>query len=305
MVDVMYDVLIIGSGPAGCTAGIFSVRRNLKALVVSDPASLSQTEEATTIEDWPGDMGVHGIELAQKFRDHAKKLGVEFLEDKITDLKVGKSSVKIIGKKSYEGKTLIFATGARHRKGLVKGEDEFSGKGVSYCASCDAPFFKDKDVLVLGGGDSAVMYALLLDQVGARVSLVHRRDELRAAEAWQNKIKKSKVKVLWSTVALEIKGSGKVESAILMNKKTQKKSEVKVDGIFVAFGTVPTSGLARKAGLKLDERGQIIVDRQQKTNVTNVFAAGDCCNNPSKKIVTAAGDGAIAAESVYSFIKDQ
>jgi thioredoxin reductase (NADPH) len=104
MVDVMYDVLIIGSGPAGCTAGIFSVRRNLKALVVSDPASLSQTEEATTIEDWPGDMGVHGIELAQKFRDHAKKLGVEFLEDKITDLKVGKSSVKIIGKKSYEGK---------------------------------------------------------------------------------------------------------------------------------------------------------------------------------------------------------
>ncbi len=304
--DMMHDVVIIGSGPAGCTAGIFSVRRNLKTLVLSDPMSLSMVEEATVVDDWPGELGVGGMELAKRFREHAGKLEVEFREDKVTDLvKAGSCFRMKTQKGSYTGKTLIFTTGSRHRKGLVKGEDEFAGRGVSYCASCDAPLFRGKKTLVLGGGDSAAMYALLLKQIGAEVSIVHRRDELRAAEAWQKKLFKAKIKILWDTVCLEIKGDKLVRSAVLMNKKTQKRQVVQVDGVFVAFGEVPTSELARKAGVKLDERGYIIVDKFQKTNVPCVFAAGDCCNNPSKKIVTAAGDGAIAAESAYSYIKEK
>jgi len=227
--DTMHDVLIIGAGPAGCAAGIFSVRRNLK--------------------------------------------------------------------------TLIFATGAKHRKGLVKGEDEFSGRGVSYCASCDAPMYKGKKVFVLGGGDSALMYALLLDQVGADTTIIHRRDEFRGAESWAKKLDKSNVKKMLSTVALEIKGDTMVKSVVLMDKKTQEKTEVKVDGIFVAFGTVPTSELARKAGVKLDESGYIIASKGNSTSVPCVFAAGDCVSGSSKKIAVAVGAGAVAAESAYDYIK--
>jgi thioredoxin reductase (NADPH) len=300
----MHDVIIIGSGPAGCTAAIFSVRRNLRTLVLSDPSALSQAEEATLVDDWPGDPGIKGMDLVERFRSHARKLGAEILDDKVTDIKAGKKSVTVYaGKKSFEARTLIITTGARHRKGLVKGEDTFSGRGVSYCASCDAPLYRGRKVMVLGGGDTAVMYAMLLEQVGAETTLVHRRSELRAAEALQKKLFKSKVKVLWDTVCLEIKGGKSVASVTLLNSKTQKKTEMPVDGVFVALGTVPTSELARKAGVRSDESGFIITDRNQRTNVPNIFAAGDCCTNPTKKIVTAAGDGAVAAESAYNFIK--
>ncbi len=300
----MHDVLIIGSGPAGCTAGIFAVRRNLKTLMFSDSMELSLAEEATMIDDWPGDPGINGMDLVRKFRQHAKKLGVEIREEKATEIAKEKGSFAVrAGGKIFRAKAVIIATGSRHRKGLVKGEDEFSGKGVSYCASCDAPLFRGKKVIVLGGGDTAVSHALLLEQVGADTVLAHRRDELRAAEAWQNRIKKSKVKILWDTVCLEIKGEKAVESAVLLNKKTGKKEEVKVDGVFVAFGTIPTSEMARKAGVGLDRSGYVEVGRRQETSVPGIFAAGDCCSNPSKKIVTAAGDGAIAAESAYNYIK--
>jgi thioredoxin reductase (NADPH) len=302
--DMMFDVIIIGSGPAGCTAGIFSVRRNLKALIVSDPAGLSQAEEAVLVDDWPGELGIKGIELMEKFRGHARKLDVEFREDKVTEIKKAGKGFMVRGEKgSHEGRAVILATGARHRKGLVKGEDKFAGKGVSYCATCDGPLFRGKKVLVLGGGDSAVMYALLLEQLGADTTLVHRRDQLRAAEALQKKILKSKVRILWDTVCTEIRGDRAVKSAVLMNKKTNKKEVVRVDGVFVAFGTVPTSEVAKKLGVRMDKWGYIMVDKLQKTNVTGVFAAGDCCSNPSKKIVTAAGDGAIAAESAYDYLK--
>lgn len=300
----MYDLIVIGSGPAGCTAAIFSARRNLKTMMLADPMGLSQAEEATVVDDWPGDPGIRGMDLVKKFREHTKKLGVEFREEKVTDIEKSGDCLKLkAGDKEYESKTIIFATGAKHRKGMVKGEDEFSGKGVSYCASCDAPLFKGKKVMVLGGGDSALMYAILLDQVGADTTIVHRRDEFRGAEALQDSLKKSKVNTLLDTVCLEIKGDKMVRSAALFNKKTQERKEVQVDGIFIAFGTVPTSEIARKTGLKTDKGGYIIVDRHQKTNVSCIFAAGDCTDTPSKKIVVAAGQGAIAAESAYECIK--
>lgn len=300
----MHDVIIIGSGPAGCTAAIFAVRRGLKTMILSDPMSLSQAEQATVVDDWPGDPNITGMDLVKKFRDHVKKLGVEIKEEKVTELKkVGDCLKARTETSTYDSKTVIIATGAKHRKGMIKGEDEFAGKGVSYCASCDAPLFKGKKVLVLGGGDSAISYALLLDQVGAETTIVHRRGEWRGAESWVAQLKKSKVRVMMDTVAMEIKGDAMVRSAVLMDKKTQKKREVPTDGIFVAFGTIPTSEIARKTGLKLDDSGYIIVDGNQKTNVPCVYAAGDCTNTPSKKIVVASGAGAVAAESAYDFIK--
>jgi thioredoxin reductase (NADPH) len=301
----MHDVAIVGSGPAGLTAGIFSARRNLKVIVFGDPNSLTQVEEAPQIEDWPGIESIPGVELEETFRSHAKKKGVELKEEKVVSVKKkGKFFSVRTEKGATESKTLIFATGAKHRKSIVKGEEEFAGKGVSYCASCDAPLYKGKKTFVLGGGDSAAMYALLLDQIGSDVTIIHRRDELRAAEAWQKKLFKKKLKIEWDTIAMEIKGDKMVKSIVLFNKKTKKQKEVPADGVFVALGTVPTSELAKGLGVKINGAGFIETDNYQKTNVDGVFAAGDCADTPSKKIVVAAGTGAVAAESAYNYIKD-
>lgn len=302
----MRDVTVIGGGPGGITAGIFANRRNLDVLVLNDPSSLSQIEEATVIDDWPGEPKIKGMELMKKFRDHAKSLGVEMKEEKAEGLenKNGGFLVKT-EKGSYETKTVIMATGARHRKAMVPGESEFAGKGVSYCASCDAPLFRGKKVLVIGGGDAAVKSAILLHQVGADTTLVHRRDELRAAEAYARQIKKSGVKFEWDTILKEIKGDKMVTGAVLQNVKTREKKEVETDGVFVVIGTIPTAELAKLVGVEADDRGYIKVDREMKTNVEGFFAAGDCTNGPSKKISTAVGDGSIAAESAYNLIKEK
>jgi thioredoxin reductase (NADPH) len=299
----MYDVLIIGCGPAGLTAGIFSVRRNLKALIINDPASLSQTEEATIIEDWPGDFGISGMDLVKKMKAHAKKIGVELKEEKVKGIKKSKAGFTVnTDQATYRAKTIIISTGATHRKAMVPGESEFSGKGVSYCASCDAPLFKGKRVLVIGGGDAALMAAELLDRIGADTALVHRRDKFRAAEFWQKKIFDRKIKVYWNTVLKEIRGDKLVKSALLLDTKEKRTREEPVDGIFIAIGTVPTTEIVKDTGLKTDDRGFIMVDREMRTNVKGIFAAGDCTDGPAKKIVTAAGDGGIAAESAYYLI---
>ncbi len=302
----MYDAVVIGGGPAGVTAAIFSHRRNLKTLMLIDPTSLSQTEEAIIIDDWPSIPSISGIELMKKMRDQAKGMGIEVKNDKAAGIEKKNGSFTVKTEKgSYEAKTIIMATGARHRKAMVPGESDFAGKGVSYCASCDAPLFRGKKVLVIGGGDTAVTAAILLQQVGADTTIVHRRDELRAVEALRGQIKKSGVKFEWDTVLKEIKGDKMVTSAVLQNVKTQEKKEVNVDGIFVAIGTIPTAELAKLVGVGSNERGFIKVDREMKTNVEGFFAAGDCTDGPSKKIATAVGDGAIAAESAYNLIKSR
>ncbi len=302
----MYDAVVIGGGPAGVTAAIFSHRRNLKTLMLIDPTSLSQTEEATIIDDWPSIPSISGIELMKKMRDQAKGMGIEVKNDKAAGIEKKNGSFTVKTEKgSYEAKTIIMATGARHRKAMVPGESDFAGKGVSYCASCDAPLFRGKKVLVIGGGDTAVTAAILLQQVGADTTMVHRRDELRAVEALREQVKKSGVKFEWDTVLKEIKGDRMVTSAVLQNVKTKEKKEVNVDGIFVAIGTIPTAELAKLVGVGSNERGFIKVDREMKTNVEGFFAAGDCTDGPSKKIATAVGDGAIAAESAYNLIKSR
>jgi len=299
------DVVIIGAGPAGLTAGLFAARRGLKTLVLGDPEAMSQAEEATAIDNWPGDEKISGADLVKRFLNHAEKVGTRILKEKVVGIaKQGKGFVIKTEKSEYASKTVILTTGTRHRKGIVKGEDEFSGKGVSYCAACDAPLFKGKKVLFIGGGDSAVMGALLSERLGSDTMLIHRRDKLRAVKSQQDQIMKSKVKVLWNTVPVEIKGDKFVKSVVVMDVKTKKRQEIPVDAVFVTMGTVPTAEIAKALGIKTDEKGFIIVDKQMKTNVPGVFAAGDCTNNPLKQVVTACGDGAIAATSAYFYFHD-
>ncbi|RLI95891.1 MAG: thioredoxin-disulfide reductase, partial [Candidatus Aenigmatarchaeota archaeon] len=195
-----YDVVIIGAGPAGLTAGIFSVRRDLKTLVLADPGTQPTVAEATIIDDWIGTPGINGPELMKKFKSHAEKMGVHTENEKVGGIKKSGEGFMVQGEKRVFGaKTVIIATGARHRKVQVPGEKEFSGKGVSYCANCDGPLFKGKRVLVVGGGDTAATYALLLNQIGAKTTLIHRRDELRAVETYRKQLANSKVKIMWST----------------------------------------------------------------------------------------------------------
>ncbi len=301
----MYDVVVMGAGPAGITAAIFAVRAGLKTLILNDPQSLSLIEEAVQIDDWPGDPGISGMELVKKMKEHVKKLKADYKDEQVLSVtKDGVFRVKT-SKSKYETKTVVFATGAKHRKVMVPGEAEFAGKGVSYCASCDAPVFRNKKVLVIGGGDTAITDALILKSVGADATVVHRRDELRAAKSLEEQAKKAGVKFLWSTIIREIKGEQMVTSVVLMDVKTQKTFEEKVDGVFVAIGTVPLSELANKIGVKTDQAGFIMVDKEHRTNVPGVYAAGDCSDNPSKKLATAVGGGALAAESAFQYLQEQ
>ena len=191
-----------------------------------------------------------------------------------------------------------------HKKGMIKGEAEFSGRGVSYCAACDAPLFKGRKVLYIGGGDSAVMGALLSSRIGSETMLIHRRGRLRAVKSQQEKILNSDVRIIWNTIPVEIKGDKFVKSIVVSDVKTKKRQEIPVDAVFVTMGTVPTAEVARDVGIKTDKDGFIVVDREMKTSVPGIFAAGDCTNNPLKQIVTAAGDGAVAATSAYYYFHD-
>ena len=302
----MYDVTIIGAGPAGITAGIFSARRDLKTLILEDPGSLPTATEAIWVDDYPGIPNIRGQELMKKMREHSKRFKIDSVMEKALDIrKKGKVFAVKTDKAVHETRTLIIATGAMHRKTSVPGEEKFSGKGVSYCASCDGPLFKGKDVLVVGGGDSAVSYAILLDQIGSRTTLIHRRDELRAVEAYRDQIKKSGVKIIWNTTLKEIRGDTMVKSVVVEDVKTSKGTELPMDGVFIAIGSVPTTELAKNIKAKVDKAGFITVDKEQKTSVPGVFAAGDCCNNPTKRIVTACADGSKAAESAYMYVKEK
>jgi thioredoxin reductase (NADPH) len=303
----MYDIIIIGAGPAGITAGIFAARRDLRVLILGDPNFLPTITEATIVDDYPGVPNLRGPELQKMLEDHAKKFGIEFMDEKTVKVEKLKNGFSVLtsAKKRLQAKTIIFATGAKHRNVGVPGEKEFAGRGVSYCANCDGPMFKGKKVVVVGGGDSALTSALLLHQIGAKVTIMHRRDEFRAVEEYRKQVKKSGMPVLWNTVPREIRGGQFVKSVVVQNAKTKETKEIEADGVFIHIGTVPTSELAGQLGVNIDEQGFIKVDRNQATNVPGVFAAGDCCDNPTKRVVTAMADGSKAAEFAYEYIKSR
>jgi len=299
----MYDVIVIGGGPAGLTAGLFAVRKGLNTLIIDNPEQPPQTSYAKDVENYPGIKNIDGMELLNRMKDHAISLGCKYLQKTVKNfyLKPRIKKVMVEGN-TFKAKTVVIATGSHHKKADVPGEIKFIGKGVSYCATCDAFFFKGKKTVVIGGGNAAVMTALLLKDVGASVSLIHRRDELRADKMIQEKLFKARIPVMWNSVLKRIDGEEKVEKVVVENIRTKRTKEIKTDGVFVLIGQIPTADLAKKAGVVLSH-GFIKVNQRKETNLSGVFAAGDVTTTPLKQIISACGDGAIAADSAYKYIK--
>lgn len=301
----IYDLIIIGSGPAGLSAAIYAERAKLKTLVLEkEYISGGQVVNTYEVDNYPGLPGIGGYELGSKFREHADKLGTKFVTAEVLELADMEAPVKkvVTKKETYETRTILLATGARHRPLGAAGETELAGMGVSYCATCDGAFFKGRNVVVAGGGDVAVEDALFLARGCAKVTLVHRRNELRAAKVLQQALFAAEnVEVVWNTVVEEICGEDQVEAVRLKNVKTGETKALSVDGIFIAVGMLPNSGLA--AGkVELDETGYIKAGENCETNVTGIFVAGDVRTKKLRQIVTAVADGANAVNSITEYI---
>lgn len=295
-----FDVIIVGGGPAGLTAGIYAARAGLKTTIFEGNAVGGIVAIAPPVEDYPGFKYIEGPELAKLFWEHAEqyvKVRVPELVKRI--VKDGNFFKVITNKGEYLSKAIILTTGSKRRKLNVPGENEFAGKGVSYCAVCDAQFFIGKRVIVVGGGDGAVDDALYLHKVGVDVTLVHRRDQLRASKIYQDRLFQSGIKIIWNTVVKRIEGSRTVERVVLENVKDGTTTILPIDGVFVSIGQEPDNYLARQLGCELTPEGFIVVDRFQRTTVPFVYAAGDITGG-FQQIVIAAGEGAKAALTAYN-----
>lgn len=301
-----WDLVIIGAGAAGLAAGIYGVRSGLKTLVVEEKVAGGTTSDAPLVENYPGFARIEGIELAQKLVSHARQVGAVIHEFETVVSLDATSDVKTIktNRSTYACKTVILTMGSHYREAGVPGEKEFRGKGVSYCGICDGPLFKGKKVLVLGGGNSALITSLYLSDLASEVKIVHRRDAFRAEEAYARAIKEKKnVEVFWDSELKEIKGEKLVTRAIIIDKKADVTKELLVDGVFVQIGEDPNSQLAKDAGIEVNDCDYVVVDMNQRTNVAGVYAAGDLTNHPVKQIGTAVGMGITAALEAYAFIR--
>jgi len=299
----MYEVIIVGAGPAGLTAAIYASRRNLKTLVLSKGLS-DQVSETPHIENYPGFEKIEGYKLIQLFEKQVRDFGVEIIFEEVVKIKPKKDSfvVKTVTKKSYKSKVLILAFGKTPRTLDIPGEKEFTGKGVSYCATCDAPLYRDKTVAVIGGGNAALDASLLLSKIAKKVYLIHRRDEFRGFEAEVEKVKKRKnIELVLSHVAVEFKGDKVLKSVIVESKKTSERKELKVNGVFVEIGSVVKTDFVKDL-VKLDKNGYIIVNKNCETSHPGVFACGDVDNTPFKQIIVAAGEGAAAGLMAYNYL---
>lgn len=304
MNDEVYDVVIVGAGPAGLTAAIYCVRSGLRVRVIGKVVG-GQVAESSLVENYPGLKAISGFELAKRIAEHAESLGVDVLMDEVVGVEqVGDLFiVRTSASGDFKCKALILAIGAEPSRLGVKGEEEFRGRGVSYCATCDGPLFKGKDVAVVGGGNSALDAALYLSSLARTVYLIHRRDEFRAAKALVDKIVgKNNIVRLLKRVPIEIGGSRYVEWIKVKNVETGEVEELRVNGVFIEIGRSVKSDFLR-GFVDLDERGQIIVDSLCRTSRRGVFAAGDATNIPYKQAIIAAGEGAKAALSAYEYLR--
>lgn len=301
----IYDLIIIGSGPAGLAAAVYAQRAKLDTLVV-EKAMVSGGQVLTTyeVDNYPGLPGIGGYDLGLKFREHADRLGAQFAEDEVLNIEDGgRGAVKgvVCQGNTYEARALILATGAVHRKLGVPGEEELAGAGVSYCATCDGAFFRNKVTAVIGGGDVAVEDAIFLARMCSKVYLIHRRNELRAAKSQQeNLLSLDNVEVIWDTVADSINGDGMVKSLSLTNVKDGQKRELEVQGVFIAVGISPESKAFE--GLVDMDHGYIRAGEDTVTSAPGIFAAGDVRTKSLRQIITAAADGANAITSVERYL---
>lgn len=303
----MYDLIIIGSGPAGLSAAVYGKRAGLDLLVL-EQSGMSGGQVLTTyeVDNYLGLPGINGFDMGMQFRAHADKLQAQFREETVLKIEDGKEVKTVVTDENrYETKTVLLATGASHAKLQVPGEEELAGAGVSYCATCDGAFFKNRTVAVVGGGDVAVEDAIFLARGCEKVYLVHRRDELRAANLLQkNLLELPNVEILWNHVVTAIEGNGQVESISLRSTKDETEEKKAVDGVFVAVGIHPNSTLAEGL-LEMDENGYIVAGEDGKTSVPGIFAAGDVRTKRLRQIITAVSDGANAVTSVQDYLIHQ
>jgi thioredoxin reductase (NADPH) len=300
-----YDLIVIGAGAAGLSAGIYGARSGLKTLILEERIAGGTTLDAPWVENYPGFQSIIGTELAQKMVAHAKGSGVKINEfERVVKLSfVGDKTVET-EKASYEAKAVVIASGSYYRQLGIPGEKEFRGRGVSYCGLCDGPFFKEKPVLVVGGGNSALITALYLAHLGCEVKVAHRRDVFRAEDALVQGLRSvHNIEVFMNTEVKEIIGEKMVKKVGVLNNQSGKSEELLVDGVFVQIGEAPNSQQAKEAGVVVDEDSYIIIDWLQHTNVEGVYAAGDVTNHPVKQVGTAVGHGITAALEAYAFIR--
>ena len=299
------ELVIICAGPAGLTAAIYCKRAGLDVLVLEKGKAGGQILITSEIENWPGAVNVSGAGLADSFRAHAEHFKAEFRAATVTKLRPeGGKTIVVTDQGEIEARALIIATGANFRKQGCPGEKEFTGKGVSYCAVCDAAFFEELEVAVIGGGNTAVEEACYLTQFAEKVYIVHRRDQFRADRVVvERALKNPKIVPIWDSVLEAIEGDGLVERMLLKNVKSGEKSVVPVNGVFIFIGTLPNAAFLGDAA-RTTENGWIITDENMKTSTPGIFAAGDVRDTALRQVVTAAGDGARAAMSAYAYLME-
>lgn len=296
----LYDTVIIGSGPAGLSAAIYASRARLDAVVLEKmPVSGGQIVNTYEVDNYPGIPGIGGFELGEKLREHAEGAGAVFAECEVTGIE-GEPGNYVVqtDKETYQSRSVIVATGATHRQLGVPGEEELAGMGVSYCATCDGAFFKNRTVAVVGGGDVALEDAIFLARTCSKVYVIHRRNEFRGARVLQEKLMSlENVELIWDTVVEKIEGEDMVEALCLKNVKTEEKRELAVQGVFIAVGIIPnTEGVANVA--KCDESGYFVAGEDCRTSTRGIYAAGDVRTKALRQIITAAADGAVAVTSL-------
>ncbi|MBA3063946.1 FAD-binding protein [Candidatus Woesearchaeota archaeon] len=302
---MIYDLIIIGAGPAGLSAAIYASKYKLNTLVIGEELGGTATH-AYKVENYPGFRSIPGIELMNKFKEQVKGLaGIK--NEEIIKLEKKGNFIITTSKGTYQSNALIFAAGTKRKALNIKGENEFLNKGVSYCATCDAAFFKNNVVGVVGGNDAAAMSALLLAEYAKKVFIIYRKEKIRAEPLRVRQLEKSKkITIINNTNVIAVNGD-KMMSSVTLDREFNHSKELNLSGLFIEIGSIPSTVLTEKLGIKLDEEGYIIVDPAQKTNADGFYAAGDITTGSNKfgQIITAASEGAVAAHSVYGFLKNK
>ncbi|WP_226682128.1 thioredoxin-disulfide reductase [Sutcliffiella horikoshii] len=304
--EKIYDVIIIGAGPAGMTSAVYTSRANLSTLMIERGMPGGQMANTEEVENYPGFDHILGPELSTKMFEHAKKFGAEYAYGDVKEVIDGKEYKTVnAGSKSYKGRTVIISSGAEYKKIGAPGEKELGGRGVSYCAVCDGAFFKNKELVVVGGGDSAVEEGVYLTRFASKVTIVHRRDELRAQKILQDRaFDNDKIDFIWSHTIKEInEKDGKVGSVTLVSTKDGEEQEFKTDGVFIYVGMLPLTKPFLNLGITND-MGYIETNERMETKIPGIFAAGDIREKTLRQIVTATGDGSIAAQSAQHYVEE-
>src|SRR4030043_1658473 len=301
-----YDVIIIGGGPAGMTAGLYASRARLRTLLIENGLFGGQMTTTELIENYPGfPQGVSGEELSRLMEEQAKRFGMDSISDEVVEIGLEKDLKRV---KTYEGeffcRALIICTGTEYRKLGVPGEEKFKGRGVSYCATCDGAFFKDSRIIVVGGGDSALTEALFLTKFVGELTIIHRRDALRATKIYQERaLSNPKIKFLWNSVVQEIKGDSVVRSVVVKNVKSGEVKEVETEGAFLFIGLMPRTHFLKEL-VQMDESGYIVTNENCEASIKGIFAAGDCRKKLLRQISTSVGDGATAAFAAEKYLEE-